>query len=112
MRKLLLGGILAAVAMVCLAMPAQAGAKEPILRPDGEKSITEGPRGYRRHRRHGGGGSFWIGGGGWGPRYYGGPRYYAPRYAPRYYYAPPPVYYAPPPVVYAPPYYGGTVVIR
>jgi hypothetical protein len=35
--------------------------------------------------------------------YYGyGPSYYAPYYAPRPVYVPPPVYYAPPPAYYAP----------
>lgn len=102
--------ILAAVALVAVMGYASTGsADEFSVKPLDEKAVTENGRGRRHHRRGGGGGHFWIGGGGYGPRYHG-PRYY--RGGPRYY-APPPVYYAPPPVMYvqpAPVYtYPGTV---
>ena len=102
MKKAFLWSVLAAIAVAGFVMPSQAMAKESAVKPLDGKTVVEGRRGYRPHRRNRGGGHFWIGGGG-----YRGPTYYAP---PVRYYAPPPVVYAPPTVMYTTPYYGGTVI--
>ena len=108
MKKLML--LMAAAALFCVGFASTGVADEPSVKDTG-KQVVEGNRRHYRPRR--GGGNFWIGGGSWGPRYYGpGPGYY---YGPRYY-APPRVVYVQPAPVYvqpAPVYsYPGTVYCR
>lgn len=108
MKKMTLLALAALVMAVGFATPATA--REPVLREDTTKTVFEGNRHRRSHRRGGrggrGGGHVWFGFG------HGG--HYRPAHR-GYYYAPPPP--PPPPVYYyaptpAPGYYGGVVVVR